>query len=91
MATISIRRKHGQTLQQARALVDKTATSMGKKFGLSSEWEDDTLHFKRSGVDGTIQVTHTDIVVHATLGFLAGAMKPTIEREINAQLDKHFA
>ncbi len=90
MASIDIRKKHGQTPGQARAQVDKTASAMGKKFGLSTEWDGDTLHFKRSGVAGSIQVTKTEIVVHAELGFLAGALKPTIEREIHAQLEKHF-
>ncbi len=90
MATIDIRRKHGQTPKQARALVDKTALAVSKKFGVSHEWEDDTLHFRRSGVDGQIHVTKTEVIVHAELGFLFGAMKPLIEREINEQLDKNF-
>ncbi len=90
MATIDIRRKHGQTPTQAKALVDKTAAAVSKKFGVSSEWNDDTLHFKRSGVDGEIRVTKTEVIVHAELGFLFGAMKPMIEREITEQLDKNF-
>ena len=91
MATIDIRRKHGQTPEKARALVDKTAASMAKKIGLQTEWDDDTLRFTRSGVNGEIRVTKTEVIVHAKLGLLLGAMKPMIEREINAQLDKHFA
>jgi putative polyhydroxyalkanoate system protein len=90
MPTIDIRRKHGKTPKQAHALVDKTATAMGKKFGLAHEWDGDTLHFKRSGVNGTIEVTKTEIVVHAELGFLLGAMKPMIEREIEEKLDAHL-
>lgn len=90
MATIDIRRKHGQTPAQAKAMVDKTAAAVGRKFGVSSAWEDDTLHFKRSGVDGQIRVTKTEVIVHAELGFLLGAMKPMIERELAAQLDKNF-
>ncbi|MEP6483679.1 MAG: polyhydroxyalkanoic acid system family protein [Rudaea sp.] len=88
MASIDIRRKHGQTPQQAREQVDQTAAVMSQKFGLSSEWIDDTLHFKRTGVHGRIQVTPTEIIVHAELGFLLGAMKPMIEREITERLEK---
>ena len=91
MASIDIRREHGKTPKQARALVDKTVHSIGKKFGLAHEWDGDTLHFKRSGVNGTIAVTKTEIVVHAELGFLLGAMKPMIEREIEEKLDENLA
>jgi hypothetical protein len=35
-------------------------------------------------------VTKTEVIVHAELGFLFGAMKPMIEREITEQLDKNF-
>ncbi len=90
MASIDIRRPHGKTHAQARALVDKTADSLGKKFGVASEWDGDTLTFHRSGVNGRIQVTPTELIVHAELGFLLGAMKPMIEREIEAQLDKRL-
>ena len=91
MASINIRRKHGKTPKQARALVDKTVNAVGTKFGLAHEWDGDTLHFKRSGVNGTIEVTKTEVIVHAELGFLLGAMKPMIEREIEEKLDENLA
>lgn len=90
MASIDIRREHGKTHAEARALVDKTADSLGKKFGVASEWEGDTLHFRRSGVNGSIKVTATEVIVHAQLGLLLGAMTPVIEREIESQLDKRL-
>ncbi len=90
MASIDIRRHHGKTRAEARALVDKTAVSMRTKFGIASEWDGDTLHFSRSGVNGRIEVTSTELIVHAELGFLLGAMKPVIEREIADQLDKRL-
>ncbi|HEX4481820.1 MAG TPA: polyhydroxyalkanoic acid system family protein [Rudaea sp.] len=90
MASIDIRRPHGKTHAQARALVDKTADALGKKFGVASEWDGDTLNFHRSGVNGRIEVTASELIVHAELGFLLGAMKPMIEREIEAQLDKRL-
>ena len=90
MATIDIRRKHGRTPTQAKALVDKTVAGVGEKFGVSSQWDGDALHIKRKGIDGEIRVTKTEVIVHAELGFLFGAMKPMIEREIAEQLDKNF-
>ena len=90
MARIDIRRKHGSSLKEAKAAVDKTAKAIGKKFDITSTWEGDTLHFQRSGVDGHIEVTKNDVHVRAELGFLFGMMKPMIEEEIGRQLDKNF-
>lgn len=90
MSTIDIRRKHGRTLKAAKTAVDKTAAVIGKKFALSSEWDGDTLHFSRMGVNGQIHVSKTEVHVKAELGFLFGALKPMIETEIENQLDKSF-
>jgi hypothetical protein len=38
-------------------------------------------------VDGTLQVTHDKFELKAQLGFLVGAFKATIEREIVKNLD----
>lgn len=91
MASIDIRRKHGLSLKQAKAAVTKTASAIGKKFGIESEWDGNTLNFSRGGVNGEIAVTTSEVHVHAELGFLMGAMKPMIEKEIERVLDEHFA
>ena len=90
MATIDIRRKHGKTHAEARATVDKTAAALTQRFGVDTQWDGDTLHFRRSGVNGRIEVTKTELIIHAELGFLLGAMKPMIEREIENHLDKRL-
>ena len=90
MAKIDIRRKHGSSLKEAKAAVDKTAKAIAKKFEITSRWEEDTLHFQRSGVDGHIKVTLHEVHVRAELGFLFGMMKLMIEEEIERQLDKNF-
>jgi len=91
VARIDIRRKHGGSVKEAKAAVDKTAKAIAKKFDITSAWEGDTLHFQRSGVDGHIKVTKAEVHVYAELGFLLGMMKSMIEEEIGRQLDKHFA
>ena len=90
MAKIDIRRKHGQSHKAAKAAVDKTAADLGKKFGVTSQWEGDTLHFQRSGVNGFIKVNKADVHVTAELGFLLGAMKGMIEAEIERELAENF-
>jgi putative polyhydroxyalkanoate system protein len=46
------------------------------------------VHFQRSGVSGSMHVGTTDIRLDVKLGFLLTPLKPAIEREIHAQLDK---
>jgi putative polyhydroxyalkanoate system protein len=90
MASIDIRRKHGQSLKQARAAIEDTAEAIGRKFDITSSWSGNTLKFTRPGVDGAIKVSASEVHVTAELGFLLGMLKPTIEREIEKQLDDHF-
>jgi len=90
MSKIDISRKHSQSHKAAKAAVDKTVAAIAKKFGVTSGWDGDTLHFERSGVKGFIAVTKNTVRVTAELGFLLGMMKPQIEAEIETQLDKNF-
>jgi putative polyhydroxyalkanoate system protein len=90
MSKIDIRRKHGQSLKAAKAAVDKSVAAITKKFGVTSAWDGDTLHFERSGAKGQIKVSKTEVHVTAELGFLLGMMKPQIEAELQSQLDKNF-
>lgn len=90
MAKIDIRRKHTKTVKAAKAAVDKAAGAIARKFEITSAWEGDTLHFQRSGVDGHIHVSKTEVHVYAELGFLFGMMKPMIEEELGRQLDQQF-
>lgn len=47
----------------------------------------DMLTFTRSGVNGTLQVTHDRFELDAKLGFLLGTFKDRIEAEIVKNLD----
>jgi len=91
MAVIDIKRAHGGTIKSTRSAVDRVATSLGKEYGVDHGWDGNTLHFERSGIKGRIAVTGKDLHVRAELGFLMGAMKPLIEREIERLLDENLA
>jgi len=91
MAKIDIRRPHGKTLPEARAVVEKVAARMSEKFGTKGGWEGDAYTFSGSGVKGAIAVSGSDVHVTAELGMLLSAMKGVIEGEIRKKLDEHFA
>lgn len=90
MAVIDIHRKHGRSMKDAKVAVERVAKAIAKEYGIDHHWDGNALHFTRTGVDGTIRVAKADVHVHAELGFLMGALKPVIEREIVRQLDAEF-
>ncbi|WP_306581694.1 polyhydroxyalkanoic acid system family protein, partial [Dokdonella sp.] len=88
MAVIDIKRVHGGTIKSTKAAITRVATSLGAEYGVSHDWAGNTLYFERSGISGSIEVSKAELHVHAELGFLMGALKYTIEREIERLLDE---
>lgn len=90
MATISISRKHTKSLAEARDAVDRVAKAIAQKFSVSHEWQGNTLHFTRPGVNGQIALSKGMVSVEATLGFLLMVIKSSVEDEIERVLDREF-
>ena len=92
MPDIHIHRPHQLGLSAARSVAHTWARKAEAKFGLACVYEEgaeqDTLHFHRAGVQGTLQVQADQFDLTAELGFLFGAFQGRIEAEIGAQLDK---
>jgi putative polyhydroxyalkanoate system protein len=90
MAVIDIHRAHGHSMKDAKAAVERVVKAIAREYGITHRWDGNALSFSRTGVAGTISVAKQDVHIHAELGFLMGALKPVIEREINKQLDDEF-
>ena len=90
MPSIDIRRPHQLPIPEARAVVDKVAARMQEKFGMTGQWQGDTLKFSRSGVTGSIAVGSDVIEVKAELGMMLTPLKGMVEQEIRRKLDEHF-
>jgi len=88
MATISIARKHALSHKKAKAAAEKVAQDLNKRFDLAYEWNGDRIEFERSGITGHMSVGKERIALEVSLGWLLTPLKPALEREINAQLDK---
>jgi putative polyhydroxyalkanoate system protein len=88
MATIKIARKHSLSHKKARDVAEKIAKDLHKRFDLAYEWDGDHIDFERPGVTGRMHVGRDRIKLEVQLGLLLGMLKPTIEKEIDAQLDK---
>jgi putative polyhydroxyalkanoate system protein len=88
MATIKIARKHSLSHKKARDVAEKIAKDLQKRFDLAYEWDGDHIDFERPGVTGRMHVGRDRIKLEVQLGLLLGMLKPTIEKEIDAQLDR---
>jgi|SRR4051812_37691120 putative polyhydroxyalkanoate system protein len=91
MADIDIRRTHGMDFAQARVAARQMADDLGRKFGLKGDWDGDELRFQGTGVTGKLLVDAKEVVLSVALGFLLKAMKPSIEKAIQNELDSLFA
>jgi putative polyhydroxyalkanoate system protein len=90
MADIHIERAHAMPVKKAREAADKFAAELDEKFDLESEWDGDTLHFRRSGVNGSLVLEKSRVVIDLRLGLLLSAFKGSFEEHINANLDRVF-
>ena len=91
MATIEFRRDHTLGLKKARAAADRVAQEMEREFGMTSEWDGNTLRFARTGVSGELLVQKGHVELNATLGFLLSAFKGRIEETLHRNFDQYFA
>jgi putative polyhydroxyalkanoate system protein len=95
VANLHILREHALGLTAARTIARAWADQVEGKFDMACTYEEgvssDVLTFTRSGVSGTLQVTHNQFELDAKLGFLLGAFKDRIEAEIVKNLDALLA
>ena len=91
MADIELHRVHDLGLAAAREQADRMAGQIARKFDLKSSWQGNVLRFERPGVDGALTLTDKDLRLSVTLGFLLKAMRASIERAVEEQLDELFA
>jgi putative polyhydroxyalkanoate system protein len=91
VANVHILREHTLGFAAARKTAYVWAEQVEGTFDMACSYEEglnsDMLTFTRSGVNGTLQVTHDRFELDAKLGFLLGTFKDRIEAEIVKNLD----
>ncbi len=91
MSDIKLIKPHSLPLAKAKELAQKAADSLATEYNLVSEWHGNTLRFHRSGVDGQMQVSESEIRLDLTLGFLLKAFKGKIADHIERNFDELLA
>ncbi|HSX72526.1 polyhydroxyalkanoic acid system family protein [Pseudomonas subflava] len=90
MSRITVERSHNLGLATAREKAEALAQRLASEYDVTYRWSGDTLEFKRSGADGTIDVAEDRVRVELKLGLLLSALGGTIKRQIEETLDKHL-
>lgn len=90
MADIKYVRVHSLPLATARQIAQQTADDLAEEYNLVSEWDGDTLHFHRSGVEGRMQVSSRQIALEVELGFLLKPFKSAFEMHIENHLEQRL-
>jgi putative polyhydroxyalkanoate system protein len=88
MPSISIAKKHRLSHKKAKEVAEKVARDLQARFALGYAWNGDQIDFARPGVSGCMRVGKDRIELDVSLGFLLTPLKPAIEKEIHAQLDR---
>jgi putative polyhydroxyalkanoate system protein len=92
LSAISISRTHSLSAAQATRVADTVVAKLEQEYGIRSQWKGDTLHFQRSGVTGTLDLSAKNKVqVEVRLGFLLTPFRDSIARQIEHNLDEHLA
>lgn len=91
MADISITQRHKLTHKKAKAAAQKVAEQIAEEYQMSLEWEDDVLHFRRTGVSGFLALTEHTAHLEIKLGLMFKLFAATIEEHVRNNMRKVFA
>lgn len=94
MSDIRIEKTLNMSREEAREAGKAWLASAEKKFGLTGQFtagdSQDTITFKRSGLDGKGTLDGNKLLVTAKIGMLMRPMKGMIQEQIESGLDKYF-
>ena len=92
MPDISLVREHTLGLGAARNVANAWADQLRYDFGMDCRMDPgvqtDILHFSRSGVSGTLQLSATRFTVDIRLDYLLTPLRDRIEDEVSRTLDQ---
>ena len=91
MSDIKLVKPHSLPIAKAKALVQKAVDELASEHGLTREWHGNTLHVHRSGVDGHMHVTDSEIRVDISLSFLMKPFKAKLVDHIERTFERLFA
>lgn len=72
-------------------MAQTAADELAKEYDLTLRWDGDTLHLRRNGVEGRIEVSPSQIALEIRLGLLLKGLRRVIEKKAGERLDAVLA
>jgi putative polyhydroxyalkanoate system protein len=91
VADIKMIKYHELPIAKAKEVVKQAADDLGAEYDLQSEWHGNTLRFQRSGVNGEMRVSASEIDLEVTLGFLLKPFKAKFVQAIEHNFERLLA
>jgi putative polyhydroxyalkanoate system protein len=88
MSDFALIKRHSLPIAKVKTRVQKVADGLAAEYALRTEWHGNTLRFHRSGVDGQVHVTGSEIRLEVTLGLLLIPLKGKLIGYIERNIDK---
>lgn len=87
---LEITRTHSLDKAETRRMVEAIAASLSRDLHLSYTWEGDRLLFKRTGVNGHIDVDDSAVHVVVKKGRLLPVSEAWIRQQVEAVMDQYL-
>lgn len=85
-----LERNHDLGLDEAKKRVDRIRSGIESQYGLTGEWNGDTLKFFGASIKGHIIVFEQRVLVEVRLGFAMMLLEGPIKSHISAAMDEHL-
>ena len=86
MSTIHIKHNHSLSDEETRERVDQIAKQLKSKYRGVYAWRGDSLHFRRSGVSGSVKLGAGYLELQIELGLMLTVRKSEIEAFIRRHI-----
>ena len=91
MSSIEINTGFTMPREELTNELDKLAEQLNEKFQLNCEWQsDDCLNFKRSGLQGQINIGENEVDLTISLGLMLELFRGKIEQALYQFIDEHI-
>ncbi len=90
MATIDVTKTHNLGKERARKAAEAVAERLKEKIEVQYQWAGDVLEFQRSGANGRIHVSDSEVRVEVDLGLMLRPMKGMITEKVGDYLNRYL-
>lgn len=87
---MTVTRPHSKNNGEIREIVEKIAGEMSREFGFDYNWNSETLHFNRTGVNGHISMLPGRIEVKINKSFFIPISDTFLRSRVEEYMDSYL-